>query len=89
MTMWFDRKPGDVVSIGVDDPTTLLLSDGGPPDWVRTPPEVGGQKLKVVRAFIQKCPLCDIEQLVRHLECEQGYFVAECVHHGFAWYKRK
>ena len=95
MTMWFDRKPGDIVSIGSEeegDPSTILLaSSDALPDWIKTPPELGelgGQKLKVIRGFTAACPMCATENLVRHIECSGALFVAECKVHGFAWYKR-
>ena len=93
MTMWFDRKPGDTVSVGSEeegDPSTILLaSSDALPDWVKTPPEIGGQKLKVIRSFTAACPMCTNENLVRHIECSEAFFVAECTTHGFAWYKKR
>ena len=93
-TLWFTRRPGDSVSIGSEtdgDPSTVLLTESNAlPDWVRTPPELGNQQLKVIRGFTAACPMCsDNENLVRHIECSGGLFVAECKSHGFAWYKKK
>ena len=52
-TMWFDKQPGQVAIQGSEefgDPTTILISEGIP-DWVRTPPELGSEKTKVLGAF--------------------------------------
>jgi len=93
-TLWFDRSPGDQVMLGAPeerggDPTTLLMvAPEALPDWVRTPEEIGGHQLKVLRGFGQECPLCKDHVVVRHLECSEGFFVAECQTHGFAWYRR-
>jgi len=94
-TMWFDRTKdsigGDVhISQGSEDPTAILMTGANVlPDWVRTPAEIGGEKLKVIGSFQQECPICRSGQSVRHMECSGGLFVAECSTHGFAWYSRK
>ncbi len=56
---------------------------------MKLPEEIGGTQLKVLGQFQQQCPLCKDGVNVRHIQCEQGYFVAECATHGFAWYKRR
>jgi hypothetical protein len=96
--MWFNRTKGNIgsgmhVAQGSEedgDPTTLLIgSPDAIPDWVRTPEEIGGQRLKVLGSFQRECPICNGGPPVRHLECSDGFFVAECVSHGFAWYKQR
>ena len=103
--MWFDRKPGDTISIGSEeegDPSTLLLaSTDALPDWIKTPPQLGPalrrdlghsslpEKLRVIRRFMAMCPMCTTENLVRHIECSESLFVAECAIHGFVWYKER
>lgn len=87
MTEWFDRKPGSPVAQGSEDPTMLLIGDGVP-DWVRLPPELGGARVKVLGAHEAPCPMCGKGPDVRHLELPDGLGVAECVRHGFAWYRR-
>jgi hypothetical protein len=86
MTHWFNRRPGDVVAEGVDDPTMSLVGDVVP-DWVRLPPELGSAQIKVTGAFRAPCPMCRGGE-VRHLEAE-AFRVAECSTHGFVWYRTK
>ena len=87
-TMWFDRKPGSRVAMGTTDPTTLLLSDDVP-DWVRLPDELGGGRARVEKAALGPCPSCKSKHVVRHLELEASFGVAECGAAGFLWYERK
>ena len=89
-TEWFERGVGDFAAQGMDDPTLLLIGDPVP-DWVRTPPELGGIQLRVVRGFQAACPHCSPAKPVRHLELEsaEGCGVAECREHGFTWYRRR
>lgn len=89
MTWWFDRSPGSFVSIGKDDPTTLLINNGKP-DWVRLPPELGGGKVKVIALIESKCPnpKCE-DHLTRHYILKSAYGVAECADNGFLWYEGK
>lgn len=88
MTEWFNRQAGAGSSIGMDDPTMVLIGDQTP-DWVRLPPELGSETLKVTDAFRSECPMCKEGPLVTHLVCERGYGVAECAKHGFIWYRAK
>jgi hypothetical protein len=87
-TDWFTKKPGDAALQGRDDPTMLLLGCDVP-DWVNLPPELGGARVKVTGAHMAPCPMCgDGTGDVKHLELEGNLGVAECVRHGFAWYRR-
>ena len=97
MTEWFDRDKDSIgkplhVAQGSEkygDPTELLMASADAmPDWVKLPDEIGGQTLKPVRQFGQECPMCANGKLVRHMECTEGYYVAECPRHGFVWYRR-
>jgi hypothetical protein len=88
MTRWYERGPGEIVHTSTEEPGVLLLAVD-PPDWVGLPPELGGGKLRVLGAFEAECPMCKDGKMVRHVSVEHGYFVAECVTHGFIWYKRK
>jgi len=84
---WFDKRPGEDVAAGTEDPTMILVG-AGVPDWVRLPPELGGHQAKVVEATIEPCPRGDHD--VRHLKLNNGICVAECsAHGGFLWYRRK
>lgn len=90
--MWFDKKPGDIVSEASQEngePGTLLIGDA-PPDWVRLPPELGSRQLKVLSSHQAACPKCKSAPPVRHLELADLYGVAECTHGcGFVWYRRR
>lgn len=98
MTLWFDRKAGNPLSVGCDedrggDPNSLLLLDGAP-DWIRTPPGMqgvtAGQELRVTGVSASECPMCgNAAGLVRHLRTASGLGVAECSHHGFVWYRAR
>lgn len=89
MTDWFVKKPGDVVSPSVEDPTMALVG-GSVPDWVRLPPELGGTQVKVEGAHDAPCPKCRAPEPVRHLALAGGVQVAECTGPcGFVWYRRR
>lgn len=98
-TEWFETRREDIPGLAgvrvlqgseeLGDPTTLLITPAEDlPDWVRTPAEIGGQQLRVIGQSRGPCPVCKEGPAVRHIHCEQGFFVAECAVHGFAWYKR-
>jgi hypothetical protein len=78
-----DKQAGSDISTHENE----LLLNTGVPDYVRLPPELGSHLMKVISAFITKCPKCDAE--VRHLELGDNYYVAECLEHKFVWYARK
>jgi len=85
-TMWFNREAGSTVAQGTDEPETLLVGDGAP-DWVRLPPELGGGQERVLGSHPAPCPMCKGDAPVRHLELAGDLGVAECVKHGFVWYR--
>lgn len=87
MTEWFDKRVGGV-SVSKEDPSMLLVGDQTP-DWVRLPPELGGERLRVLGAFNDRCPKCRGGGAVRHLACQDGYGVAECPTCEFVWYSVK
>ena len=80
---WGNREAGHVGAINENE---MLLYEGTP-DYVRLPPELGSRQMKVISAFIAKCPQC--HYMVRHLELGDNIYVAECVIHKFVWYSRK
>ena len=84
-TEWFIKKAGDSIYPSENDPSMFILGSSIP-DWVRTPPQFGNQKLKVIDYFTSICPLCKSGE-IRHLALEGGIFVAECLTHGFVWYE--
>jgi hypothetical protein len=82
-TEWFDRSPGDVASPNVDDPSMLIVGAGSP-DWVVLPAQLGGERRRVTRSFVDACPCGGHD--VRHLHAgDVG--VAEC--RQFLWYRVK
>lgn len=83
---WFDRRPGEGL-IAQDDPHVILLGDQTP-DVVRLPPELGRGELRVTGAFRGACPMNEGCPDCQHLRLEEGYSVAECIGHGFIWYRR-
>jgi len=86
MTMWFNRRPGDIAAESTEDPTATLVGSA-PPDWVRLPAHLGGQQLRVLGHEESTCPKCDAP--ARRLELEDNYGVAECRACGFVWYRRR
>ena len=85
-TMWFDRKPGSKVAVGKTDPNSLMLG-ADVPDWVRLPEQLGGARMRVIKALTESCPKCGSDHKVRHLFLEGTRIaVAECNVHGFLWY---
>jgi len=87
-TEWFDRRVGEEIAESQDTPGMILLG-GGAPDWVRLPEELGGLKLRVRAAFRAACPKCEACPDCAHLALDDGYGVAECVAHGFLWYRAR
>lgn len=95
MTEWFKKEAGDTVLIGKDDgigesqSVTLIIGDTLP-DWVRTPPDLGGAKVAVLGGFMAPCPRCNSGVPVVHMKLENGMYVAECKGAcGFVWYRPK
>ena len=87
-TIWGERKPGSPVAVGGDEQGGhVIIADV--PDWVRTPPELGGEKLKVSRAYLRDCP-CQGGHKVKTLDFEGSpLHVSECVARGFMWWKER
>ncbi len=86
MTWWGNRKTGSNVSVGEEDPTTLIIANK--PDWVRLPKELGGDKVKVLRLIKGACPGSNCNNhTVHHYILDSKYGVAECGRAGFLWYK--
>lgn len=94
MTEWFKKEAGDEVLIGMDEgigeSQSVLIIGDILPDWVRTPPELGGAKVGVLGGFMDPCPRCRGEAPVVHMKLENGMYVAECKGAcGFVWYRPK
>lgn len=87
-TMWFEKKPGESVAQGIDEPEALLIG-AEKPDWVRLPPNLGGAQVRVTGSFNGPCVSCKDKHTVRHLTLEGGISVAECGSRGFLWYRVK
>lgn len=87
MTMWFDRRPGDVVMTAPDEAGGAIAIFADEFDRVRQPADIGGRELKVTGRFRGPCPLCKEE--VRIIELEDDYGVIECPTDKFVWYKRR
>jgi len=80
--MWFTKIPGQ---ISVNEEENAVLFGDCVPDYVRTPPELGGEQVRVLEAFTAPCPVT--KQVCRHLKLENGLYVAES--DQFYWYKCK
>lgn len=78
--MFFTKRPG---KIPINEDENALLIGDVIPDTVRLPPDLGGQVVKVIRAFVASCPVTKVK--CRHLELEGGIYVAES--NQFYWYK--
>lgn len=87
-TEWFDKRPGENIAVGSEDPTMLLIG-AGVPDWVQLPAVLGGARVRVLCARVAPCPHGDHE--VRHLRLDEpsGICVADCGLHGFLWYRAR
>ena len=86
-TMWFNRKPGDFASESTDDELPAILVGDQTPDWVRMPPELGGQQVRVTGTRQDPCP-CQGHN-VKHYDLMNGISVAECPMRGFLWYRKR
>lgn len=87
-TLWFERMAGEHAATNDEDPNMVLLGSGAP-DWVRLPEELGGTTLRVQGHFRGACPAAEACPDCAHLTLAEGYGVAECVSHGFMWYRRR
>ena len=55
MTEWFHKKPGQPMSRDEGDTRVSVLGDQTP-DWVRLPMELGGARVRVLKAEQIDCP---------------------------------
>lgn len=85
---WFQRRAGEHVAEGTSDPSMTLIGSGTP-EWVRLPEELGGTTLRVEKSFVAACPAAEVCADCRHLHLANRYGVAECLSHGFLWYRRR
>jgi hypothetical protein len=71
----------------------MMLVGADAADWIRTPPELGGEQLRVKDIFAAPCPMCfkkdGDESPVRTYDFEgSDFIVGECLQgHGFVWYR--
>ena len=79
--MFFQKTPGGIPYN--DEEHALLLGDDTP-DTVRLPTELGGQVVRVLKAYIAPCPIKKVP--CRQLELEGGICVSES--DQFYWYRK-
>lgn len=84
-TWWGEAKPGDTVYVGGPEKNEIMIGVNLP-DWVRLPPELGGQQLKVVGDHYGPCPKNNQHE-AHHIFLDGNINVAECVTcKEFIWY---
>lgn len=93
-TLWFDVKPGETVTdvtnqMGGGTEGHVLLVHQGCPDWVRLPPELGGQQVRVLRAEQGTCPCGKHVTRILVLDEPSGIKVAECPAVGYQWFRQR
>ena len=81
----FEKRAGEPVMQGIEDPSMLVPGDTLP-SWVRLPPELGGGRRPVEDAYIRACPSCHNTHEVRVLVLGD-ISVAECPDRGFLWFR--
>lgn len=107
MTFWFTQRKDDPRGLGIRvlqgsegepedgtfDPSTLLIvPDDAVPHYVRTPPEIGDEVVRVLGRESKPCLLCLGQRIaldgdtIPTLRLERGLWVGECGVHGFCWY---
>ena len=84
MTVWTNRKPGELPAIEEEDGTVCIYI--GVPHWVELPPELGSGRARVINQTIEEC-VCGNGHRAKHLHLEGDVHVAECMDIGFAWYR--
>lgn len=87
-TEWFNKKrPGDLVLDSTQHRGVAIVSKKPVvPDWVKLPPQLGGERVRVLSAEILPCPCQKGE--AQHFLLPDGVAVAECEHTGqFIWYR--
>jgi hypothetical protein len=86
--LWSDRKPGETASPVKGEEDALLIGETGVGDWVRLPPELGGNQVKIVSVHAGECPTCKAR--VKHMLLDSDNLgVAECKTDGFLWYRKR
>jgi hypothetical protein len=86
-TVWLDRHPGQTVArldAERDGDGKMLLVGADRFDWVRCPPELGGERSRVRASVTSRCPAHRNHDCVHH-HLENGISVAEC--DQFYWYR--
>lgn len=87
MIEWFEKEvDGPMVREELDGSCVMVFPPNAAPDWVRTPPILGGRKIRVLRAVRAAC-VCGDNHTVQHLVLANGMLIAECPIKGFMWYQ--
>ena len=76
VTRWYNIDRDGVRTVRVGNPNEELIGARAP-DWVRLPPELGGDKVRVIRS--------EGSPPRRDLILENGMKVAHCPIDGFVW----
>lgn len=83
--LWGEREAGDSGAVGQDETGAYFIV--GTPDWVRTPPELGGEQHRVARTYMRACPCgAGHESKTHELQCTTLQ-VSECERKGFLWWR--
>ncbi len=84
MIEWFNKRPGMPMAKQIGTSTMSVLGDQRP-DWIRLPPELGGERVKVLSAFVDLCPCGDhqapwflLDQCLRYCADDDGARLELC-----------
>lgn len=84
-TLWGTRVAGSHGAIAEDGTGHLVIL--GTPDWIRTPPELGGQEFRVSRTYMRECPCRRPHQSQTFELAGCDFQVSECAEAGFLWWR--
>jgi len=86
-TLWTERQAGSGVSVGEDETGAFVVV--GDPDWVRTPPELGNEALRVERIYARACP-CGGAHEARTFDLQgSDLHVSDCSARGYLWWRAR
>lgn len=80
--LWGTKAAGEDVAVG--DGCLII---GGPPDAIRTPPELGGQEFRVERVYWRVCPCGGPHECESFSLLGTDLQVSECPAKGFLWWR--
>lgn len=86
-TLWGEREAGSNVSVGSDAAGSYAVV--GDPDWVRTPPELGSEKLRVERVYARACPCGGAHEARTYDLQASDLHVSDCSERGFLWWRAR